>query len=653
MDASSIYDRLVIRGELQVPQALHVGSGEANRQTDAAIRRDAQGEPYIPGSSLGGLLRAAARDLAPFYFENPTAALDELFGSVKQASRVWVDDAYVTTPLPSEIEVRDHVGVDRRRGAARPNLQYDNEVTPGDTCYRFEISIEEPTKPELGLLLAVLDFWSSEFGLQVGGRTTSGLGQARLVGESLEYFGISLDDREALRAYLLDDTTDTPIEFLPEQWRKQRADLDALADSTHLVPAIQPDAKFPEAFRPQHLLLTVALLLEEPLLVQAAVAKIPDPNETSPGAKRTADADFVTALVASGGPEQEYIPGSSLKGVLRARAEKIVRTLNLHHTNADTTSDDGYRAAQAEYTARICACAVTHRESLASWPESEKLLACFGTETKQRKAQKEADREAGGIREEAEQAKRKAEAEKERARNDRERDQAEDALYQADALRTYAEQVFASALYEKACVVCRLFGNSVMRGRLSVGDAQLIAQPTAKLFDHVAIDRFYGGAEDKQKFDTRPMMPKVEGAPPRFAPMFAFNLRLERFEPWMLGLLGHILKDLYTSDLRVGHATHRGYGRVRGIVTRATLLVLPGSELEQRCSKQGLTPTKGVGPYRCIELELPRLFGTEPWAATGLSGAPLDSATARLLNQCNEEFQALVQQEERRPHGTF
>ena len=49
-----VCDRLVIRGSILVPQALHVGSGEFSHKSDAGIRKDKDGRPYIPGSTLGG-----------------------------------------------------------------------------------------------------------------------------------------------------------------------------------------------------------------------------------------------------------------------------------------------------------------------------------------------------------------------------------------------------------------------------------------------------------------------------------------------------------------------------------------------------------------------------------------------------------------------
>jgi CRISPR/Cas system CSM-associated protein Csm3 (group 7 of RAMP superfamily) len=625
-NSDRLFDRLVIRGEIEVPQAMHVGSGEANRRSDATIRRDANGQPYIPGSSLGGLLRSTARDLAAYYFEDPTQATNNLFGCAEErgkrkgrASRVLVNDAHIAVSLPPRIEVRDHVGLDRRKGAARPRLQYNREVTPGNTRYRFEISIEDPAAADIGLMLTVLDFWS-EWGLHVGGRTTTGLGQAKVVGDSVEYTGVNLSDRAALHSYLCGGDPSNPVEFLPEQWKITRADLDKKASLFQANRVPRTSGGYGEAFRLQHLFLRIALIPEEPLLVQAPVAKIAS-DKSGEGTTRVSDADFVT------------------------RAEKIVRTLNFYRGNAGAITDEGYRAAQAGYEQRICACAVTHPRPDPEWQDPARLLACFGTPNKQRRAQRE--------------AKQKAQEAERRARGN---------PGEAGTSEEMADLAFAITLYERSCVTCRLFGNTMMRGRLHVGDATLVVEePVSKLFDHVAIDRFHGGAEDKKKFDTHPLMPESEPTTQLgqvdFRPMFAFDLHLERPEPWMLGLVGHLLKDLYTADLRVGHATHRGYGRVRGIVTQAELLVLPGSDLKRLCEETKLLSAKQttgelsqerLGPYRRVRLELPKLFGSERWNIEGLVGKPLANLpTAALFSACDQKFQELVEQEEGRRHGTF
>jgi hypothetical protein len=98
----------------------------------------------------------------------------------------------------------------------------------------------------------------------------------------------------------------------------------------------------------------------------------------------------------------------------------------------------------------------------------------------------------------------------------------------------------------------------------------------------VAIDRFTGGAADAKKFDTRPLLP---GAVARV------QWRIDRPEAWMWGLLYLLLRDLAEGDLRLGHATHRGYGKVTAQLTQAEAWLLPNTSLST--TYQTATGTQG------------------------------------------------------------
>jgi CRISPR/Cas system CSM-associated protein Csm3 (group 7 of RAMP superfamily) len=458
-----------------------------------------------------------------------------------------------------------------------------------------------------------------------------------LLEDSLRYFAVRLSNHKMFLSYLLDGEVSTPYEYLPDNWQVTRAELDDWVKGFGVVYRLHNRRAKPEYLLGQRLFLTLDLIPEEPLLLQAPVAAIPE-TDTNVGKDRVSDADFVTALVYDPECDQiiekQYVPGSSLHGVLRSRAEKIVRTLNFYRDVDPARLDDHFQDFERAYYERICACAVTHmvkekfpdqdgesdekRMAREQWPEEgerARLLACFGTPQKQQNAQ----------------------------------------AVMAE-LTTLGDTRHAEELYEKSCVACRMFGNSMMRGRLLVSDATLLpSRASAKLFDHVAIDRFHGGAADQKKFDSRPLMPRPDANHPSvFAPLFRCTIALERFEPWMLGLLGHLLKDLAEGDIRLGHATRRGYGRVRSVVSAAELYVLPGSELHRLCLYTGLLPKSLqerslLPPFWQISLNLATLFASETWNENTATSAP----EAIFLSACDAALQELVEEEEGQPHGSF
>lgn len=104
-----------------------------------------------------------------------------LFGSPWLASRVHFQDALLANKddLLHWTEVRDGVGIDRDLGAAKRGIKYDYEVVPAGAKFGTRIVVENAEDWEIGLLL--LSLKAMERGeLPVGGKTTRGLGWARL-----------------------------------------------------------------------------------------------------------------------------------------------------------------------------------------------------------------------------------------------------------------------------------------------------------------------------------------------------------------------------------------------------------------------------------------------------------------------------------------
>lgn len=65
LDYRKFTSRYRFTGTLMAETALHVGSGRIETTTDSPILRNAAGDPFIPGSSLKGAVRAAVARIAP------------------------------------------------------------------------------------------------------------------------------------------------------------------------------------------------------------------------------------------------------------------------------------------------------------------------------------------------------------------------------------------------------------------------------------------------------------------------------------------------------------------------------------------------------------------------------------------------------------
>jgi CRISPR-associated protein Csm3 len=232
--------RLRLEGVLVTRTALHIGAGGSGDAlgTDSPVVRTAAGTPYIPGSSLKGVLRSAAEALlrgGPFQEtrqrfwacdivsgrENVCVSHDRietlrkeiaqkakgekrepgrrelaeavwaescgicrLFGSLALASRARFADLPVRGEAPFS-ELRNGVGIDRDRELAAPGVLYDFEAVPPETPFELRVTVDNPTDEEAGLLLYL--FQELEAGnLTLGGKTSRGLGRVGVVWEKIE-----------------------------------------------------------------------------------------------------------------------------------------------------------------------------------------------------------------------------------------------------------------------------------------------------------------------------------------------------------------------------------------------------------------------------------------------------------------------------------
>ena len=218
------FDRLIFRariqGELENLTPLSIGSGGIGKlgsPDNPVITVNINGEsvPYIPGSSLKGILRTEAEKIARILekevcniFDHKskcnTAKGDEdlcvvcrIFGSQAIASHVRIMDAYPSTKDYS-LSIEPGVAIDRATGAARPGAKYNVQVISPNARFRFRMIIENIDLRKTGednakILLNLLR--KLEDGeLQIGGKRSVGHGLVKLRNLSISWI-----DEEGLR----------------------------------------------------------------------------------------------------------------------------------------------------------------------------------------------------------------------------------------------------------------------------------------------------------------------------------------------------------------------------------------------------------------------------------------------------------------------
>jgi CRISPR-associated RAMP protein (TIGR02581 family) len=254
--------RYTIDGTLKLDGALHIGSGSSGTTdagdslTDASVVRDSSGRPYIPGSSLRGILRTAVSQYAPVLglglirednviddvvqakreecnitadssegelqnlLESILEPAERLFGTVHWASPLLIPDLHLLDESVPGGEIRHGVGIDRDTGAARDKFKYDFEVLPCGLRFGVCLRCDVPEKyeQEWSRLLALLLHLLSQGELTLGGRIARGVGKVILTPECSVY-RLEMGDRNALLTSLLaSNADDGRYGILQEDW---------------------------------------------------------------------------------------------------------------------------------------------------------------------------------------------------------------------------------------------------------------------------------------------------------------------------------------------------------------------------------------------------------------------------------------------------
>lgn len=306
--------RIEIMGSLVPKTPFHVGSGQdLHTASDSPLLRDGNhpaGDLYLPGSSLRGALRSHLEREAGLLGCGQTE-LASFFGCTKDEEgtygRFQVFDA--RRAQAGAAELRDHARIDETWGAAASGAKFDfeNGFSQG---FEFGAAYEGdgPDDPEMRLFAEAVRFLQSgEF--RLGAKAGWGMGRMQLAPE--------------LRILQFDRSTDAGLlDYL--KWR-----LHGNAPASSALPPGGGPTATPRPSNPWNTItLTLALQFEGPMLVKSAVpapkdsaqsrSDLGDPGSYCKRASANADSTFVTTIDPRG--HTYYLPGSSLRGVLRHEA---------------------------------------------------------------------------------------------------------------------------------------------------------------------------------------------------------------------------------------------------------------------------------------------------------------------------------------------
>lgn len=324
--------RLEITFPIEFRGPLHSGTGERlSVTTDAPVLRFPGGEPALTGSSVRGVIRDWCEREAPVRGVSPET-VSRLFGvtpekhatasgaDTDRQGRLTVHDAVLrgvamTNPAHRHIpsEIRDHVRIDHRHGAAARGAKFDQEVIHCEGAdLRLVYEGDGPEDEEIDLLHAAVDALRHGL-LAFGGKTGWGYGWVRPRADDKPWPIASVHNRsnaKGLHAYL----------------DERRSG--AKSATSDLPPTREKKPRKREKSEPQPwswLHLDLQLQFDGPMLIAG-----PDRRPDGKDAKLPDDIYFAAIT----NPETPVLPGSSFRGVLRSHAERIVNGLDARPTTS-------------------------------------------------------------------------------------------------------------------------------------------------------------------------------------------------------------------------------------------------------------------------------------------------------------------------------
>ena len=200
--------RLLSRITLEAVTPLVIGSGNKNIKTDSVVTKDVNDLPYIPATTLAGLIRHSL----PEEEQNKWMGYqtkEESYGSqlILSEAKILSEDGKpidglnnkedAITQLCLQLPIRQHVRINHQ-GVAEKNGKFDEEIVPKGMrfCFEMELMSEEEDNEIMDKILSTIQ----SNGFHIGSGSRSGFGQIKI--KSILHKRLNLSRPEDLELYL-------------------------------------------------------------------------------------------------------------------------------------------------------------------------------------------------------------------------------------------------------------------------------------------------------------------------------------------------------------------------------------------------------------------------------------------------------------------
>ncbi len=284
--------KVVFNGIIQNKSPLIIGGG-GDEETDSDILKDKNGKPFIPGTSIAGILR---HHLHKHYkeFRNDSKSdlesdlLKSYFGYSKgdngSGSKIIFSDLYLIKNSAG-ISIRDGIRIDYKTGIVEDKGKFDFEIVEPGGEFDFNIEIGGNDKDALLKLISTLKRDMQSEIITIGAKTNLGFGKIKLKEDNISFY--DLKDKHDILNWIKKEDNKFDVK-LPEPYEYQS-----------------------DSFK-----IEFDFVIKDSLIVKHYSSN-PSGSDSS--------------NIKSKG--KNIIPGTSIKGAIRARACRILNTLQIKGRN--------------------------------------------------------------------------------------------------------------------------------------------------------------------------------------------------------------------------------------------------------------------------------------------------------------------------------
>ncbi len=284
-----IKGKIVLTGQIECLSPLHIGSGQ-DTHSDMDIMRDKDGKIFIPATSLIGVLRHTILEKCFNGQENQDfkKCWGYTEGEKGQQSSISCDNLAIHGD-DAKIVKRDGIRINNKTGLAADKGKFDFELLERGAKFdlRMEFTYSQQNEEYVKRTVRTIHDLLTSGKIHIGGKTNAGLGKVVLKDNTQVYLFDFFHNKKSVRNWLLQKYT-----------------------SENQMPVTQLGQSF--LTNNARFSISAKFKLKSSLIVRS----YGDKTGLSDSMQLKSVEDWV-------------IPGTSIKGAIRARAERIVNTLDL------------------------------------------------------------------------------------------------------------------------------------------------------------------------------------------------------------------------------------------------------------------------------------------------------------------------------------